>query len=614
MITTVLLAAHLFYPGQTHSADIELAKLDSVLHNLEDADLHLADYSAQIALLGTQQATYPLSLKMRLHHLECEAIPERTKHAYAAAIAIADQQLEIAQRLGDKQAQSGYLACRGRMHYGLGNKQAAIDDNQQALDLALEVHDLYLQAKINSQLGLINASQGLMLKALKQFNLAQEQFNHQGYDQSAWRQQAYIANTYRRLGNYEYAAELFNQLLTHYKQVNDINSVNDTRIYLAIVYTKMKQYSLAIAELELADQYFSAIPRWYDVVEIRLLWAEALLMQRQTQLAIDKLTNVRSIDNSYFDKMSFGILDLLTGLAYSQQGQHKDALAFVTKAIPVLEQDGHQELMTIAYKLSAELLNNLGQYQASVLMYQTFIETNSQLELDLRNHASQLAELEQTLSQLREHNIELQHQQQLKQQINDSQLKIQRWRNTTFALFILLLFAILGFQLRSNYRWKKLSETDELTGLYNRRKIMALARHHYTLSQKSATSLAVLLIDIDFFKKINDLHGHKRGDEILVEVAHTIRDCMDTGDMVGRSGGEEFLVILTNQIHHDAVSTAEKIRTMVANLPSNVSVSIGIAQLEQDSDVEQIIHRADIAMYQAKQQGRNQVAIARPNS
>lgn len=168
-------------------------------------------------------------------------------------------------------------------------------------------------------------------------------------------------------------------------------------------------------------------------------------------------------------------------------------------------------------------------------------------------------------------------------------------------------------------REQKLSHTDALTGINNRRHLFELAQRKFAVASRYKQPLTVILFDIDHFKNINDLYGHDMGDQMLIRVTKIVFSELRSADVIGRYGGEEFIVLLPMTNAQQAYLLAERIRTSVASLcvPSekgeiSVTLSIGIAEINhvpQSENVEDVFHRADEAMYCAKQAGRNRTAI-----
>ena len=161
---------------------------------------------------------------------------------------------------------------------------------------------------------------------------------------------------------------------------------------------------------------------------------------------------------------------------------------------------------------------------------------------------------------------------------------------------------------------EKLSLTDSLTGLYNRRHLMGTLASEVQRSRRLRRSFTVLLADVDRFKQYNDTHGHLAGDAALVKIAEVFRKTTRQVDCVARYGGEEFVVMLLECTMATAAIVGERIRSRVAEQdlgPGSLTVSIGLAEYPEGGETpEELIATADAAMYQAKSAGRNQVVIA----
>jgi len=160
---------------------------------------------------------------------------------------------------------------------------------------------------------------------------------------------------------------------------------------------------------------------------------------------------------------------------------------------------------------------------------------------------------------------------------------------------------------------------DGLTGLFNRRffiqKLISAMEH----SKASNEPMSLLMMDLDFFKKVNDTHGHLAGDDVLIRSAEVIRTTIGSGDIAGRFGGEEFCIALLNKNLADAAAIAEKIRHNIHAVgygapdgtQFHVTVSIGAAQMDpKERELTPLIREADNALYRAKENGRNRVCQA----
>ncbi len=158
----------------------------------------------------------------------------------------------------------------------------------------------------------------------------------------------------------------------------------------------------------------------------------------------------------------------------------------------------------------------------------------------------------------------------------------------------------------------KLAVTDPVTGLWNRRHTAELLSADLEQASGTGRPLTLLMIDIDHFKAINDTHGHQSGDRVLTEVARRFREQIRQSDVVGRWGGEEFVVLLRDCAAADGLQAAEKLRRTVSDTPfgaaGSITVSIGAAQRSDADDLGSLLDRADAALYRAKRAGRNTVA------
>ena len=166
-----------------------------------------------------------------------------------------------------------------------------------------------------------------------------------------------------------------------------------------------------------------------------------------------------------------------------------------------------------------------------------------------------------------------------------------------------------------NEELERLSASDSLTGLSNRRILTQRMSEELLRAQRQSHSFAVLMLDVDHFKKYNDAYGHPAGDEVLKKVANVLRSCTRAGDCTARYGGEEFAVLLSGKSGDTALQLAERIRERVAAedfVGGKVTISGGIAEFPHHGHTaEAVISSADEALYEAKRQGRNRVVCAR---
>ncbi|WP_427338918.1 diguanylate cyclase [Caloranaerobacter sp. DY30410] len=195
----------------------------------------------------------------------------------------------------------------------------------------------------------------------------------------------------------------------------------------------------------------------------------------------------------------------------------------------------------------------------------------------------------------------------------DSDIIFNRFDQSTFELMKMLSY--IAYLNIENYYLKVSSSTDKLTGIYNRKYFDFLFDEILRFSKVNNHSFSVIMADIDKFKNVNDVFGHQKGDEILSKVAQIIQNNIRNTDIVGRYGGEEFIIILHDTKGNEGLKVAEKIRKEVenANLISKdypVTISLGVSNYPQHGQFkDELIENADKALYHAKNTGRNKAVL-----
>jgi len=215
---------------------------------------------------------------------------------------------------------------------------------------------------------------------------------------------------------------------------------------------------------------------------------------------------------------------------------------------------------------------------------------------------------------------------EVNQEIAKKELELEKHiRKTIYlSLFLLVIFSslvVLVFYRISNQVYKKirkneqklklLATIDELTGAYNRRAFLELIKKNVYRAKRYHEPLSLMIFDIDFFKKINDTHGHGIGDEVLKSLVHVVFENIRQEDLLARWGGEEFMILMPQTTLKSAFDLAERLRKNIEKYEfsevGKVTVSLGLAEFSSKDDIESFIKRADDALYMAKGNGRNRV-------
>lgn len=290
----------------------------------------------------------------------------------------------------------------------------------------------------------------------------------------------------------------------------------------------------------------------------------------------------------------------------------------------------HRQLATVNEQL-ASLQASKEEIKAELTTHKNSLQAQQQLMTEKEvEHTLQQQKLT-TLNQAIAANEKKLNQQiiKLEQQSDtidykEKKINLQRtllYISTAVALVILLLiFLVLRINIKRKQTNKKLYDlatTDGMTKLFNRRHFLAMAQRELNQLHRSKKIGVVLMIDIDHFKRINDSYGHAAGDQAIINIANILQDNLRDYDIVGRVGGEEFAMFLPNCEINIATQIAERIRTKAEDLTTvfqqasiKLTVSIGLtARLEEENSIDNMLQRADKALYQAKNSGRNTVVV-----
>lgn len=177
----------------------------------------------------------------------------------------------------------------------------------------------------------------------------------------------------------------------------------------------------------------------------------------------------------------------------------------------------------------------------------------------------------------------------------------------------IISYMSVGVDITAQKELERISITDKLTDIFNRRKLDEELASEYARAVRYEQNLSVLLMDIDYFKKVNDTYGHQTGDYVLQTLAKILKRNIRNSDILGRYGGEEFMIICPQTNEKEALLLAEKLRSIVEEFlfdeVKKITISIGISQLTPQIKAEEMIKMADTALYEAKAQGRNRCVI-----
>ena len=460
-----------------------------------------------------------------------------------------------------------------RIYLALGNYEDAFHAAQKAYQLFEKSGNSYEQALALKEIADIHI-------ALYNFDLAIEQLQRSATELAKFNKQEHykvidqIAFAHEKSGNLPKAIELYQSIKKDVRSYESDNGYAYVLIKLAELYTELNQ-------LNAAKSYLTAV----DKLKIDDSWITTLLTMTQAQWHL-KSNNLNAA-LTLFNKL--------------QTKQNSWPVSFKERYLSFAS--------LIAEATNDSLLHINAQQQLIIII--------KQKQTDIANNALISARLNFNFEQQKREITRLEQASALQKELLTVAEDKAFWQRLTLiiASVCLILFAIYSFkQVRQKKYFEVLALKDELTGIANRRAIINLKRSvmQKNLHNKQVSSL--ISIDIDHFKAVNDQYGHDIGDELIISVVNTIVSTVRCSGMVGRVGGEEFLIVLENQTLENAKDIAGRIRHSIAekqhtSLGINSTVSIGVIEITPHETAEQAAKRVDLNLYKAKQNGKNSVVV-----
>ncbi|MBS3991493.1 MAG: diguanylate cyclase [Erysipelothrix sp.] len=185
------------------------------------------------------------------------------------------------------------------------------------------------------------------------------------------------------------------------------------------------------------------------------------------------------------------------------------------------------------------------------------------------------------------------------------------------SAIMMLMISLFYLILKKEEEISKYAMIDSLTGIYNRGTFIDFAQRFFARQTRDNLPISVAMIDVDYFKEVNDIHGHRVGDKILVEIVREISDSIRDSDILARYGGDEFVMLLPDTNIDVASIVLERVRSHIEHTPflkvNSITISVGVHERLENETLEEVIQMADDALYEAKQNGRNIVIESKPS-
>lgn len=516
-----------------------------------------------------------------------------------------------------------YLIIESEIKIFAGNQQQALTLLLQAKEKMAALNDIKIKGKVYSSLANFYVSHHDEARAIDYFYKAYEIISQSGDQLELAYIESTMAKSYEALFDYDKAIELQEKALEYFLDNNLSFDIMVSYYHLAKVYLKVSlnqkaiDYANKILELNKesvtpnfnyyayilltegyfqlgnitkAEQYLTLSNRLLPDIEDVTSIIKHLFIQAKVELAKNsyeaaKLTVYRvqqlllniPVENSVTFRLQLKALQAQLAIA---QGDFPQATAY---------QQGYIDLNKQYYNQVRELSRSRHKVQFEI----------KKVELE-----KQLLEKDKELNEFAL--LEIKQQQALQQTIMFSVL-----------MFLLVLLGFTWRQYRLRRKFTALANTDYLTGVANRRKVMDYAEQQWQQLNQDDNNFSLISFDLDHFKKVNDNYGHPAGDLVLKTVVKVTQQAVRDSDFLGRIGGEEFLVVLDNTAKAAATDIAYRIKSAIEEQQIRsddeiiqVTVSLGVTQKSEHTQTfKDLLKQADKALYTAKENGRNRVEI-----
>lgn len=607
-------------PAQTAVRGPDAVQFDRLIEEVERGDRIVSSPQEVRAMVRRLEALRPgddALRELRLRGFRCDYDDLGPP---ASGLAFARAGLVDAQRLGDVGAQIRFRLCESNYIDSSGQTSQSLLPLEAALGLARQHDDPRLLAQALSRRGSMRSLLGEQAAALSDFLEAQRVYGNAGLRKEAEVGLLDIAVAYRRMGDHDKAQEYLRQGIAFAEREGDWTLLSASLLQYAFVYLDRGRPDQALAPQQRAVQIALDHGLDYYAAAAYMALATTQVSQGDFDGAQISLANAREGFDRLGERSTEGMLQLLEGQVRAGRGEHGEALSHYREAARAFAANPNPRYQVDLYAARARSYEALGNYRAAMDDLKLERTGRQKLHDEVQTQQSLLLQYQFDTARRDLENARLQAERHSQQQRLDAIERANRWQLAalvTGGLLMALLVFVMLQQRRRARRISALALTDALTGVANRRRIEAAAAEAVTHARNGGTPLAVLTFDLDWFKRINDSHGHSSGDQVLMRMARACEAALRRGDLLGRVGGEEFVVLLPDTPLEAARQVAERLRESVERIDLSdiapdlrITVSIGVSLLRpQDDDVRDVIDRADAALYRAKGAGRNRVEV-----
>ncbi len=601
-------------------------QFDALVHEIESGQryfLSADDFNRTLAQLEAVLPANDSERKHRLDRMRC-MLGYYTKPA--EGIIYSDIQISAAKARGDNAALAEYYNCRYYLHNQLGQAELAEQNARQSYQAASDSENPLSIATSRALLGDLASYRGNYADAMEHYVTAYQLQRGLGYKPYISDLVMSIAATYRRMGLYQDALNYIEQA------EQEFNAPEEQFRHALIMHEKayshaeLGQYEQALALFQQSMQVYQQIqePLWRSYTKVNLVWIYNLLQQypQALTLAAEAKAELASLNAPDLSTLASykGLLALFHGETLTALQRIDAALQSFDTAQHYLSAENNPRYMLMLYAARAPAEAAAGNFELAHDLLARYIALNKTQQQLAREQQSNILRFQFDSARQQERTTQLEAEKQLAEQHVSTLQLAQRWQYAALSLIALLFVILFSFAVslkKRNRKLHRLAMTDELTNIANRRRIMMQAEQERVKAIDTGQALGFLILDLDHFKQVNDRFGHDVGDNVLQQMCMTVSAMLRQPDYFGRTGGEEFLIVLPDTGAEQALAIAERLRLAIAAISFadspqqlRITCSIGVSQYQPDEALNISLTRADDALYQAKADGRNKVVLA----
>lgn len=602
-------------PAQQHSAaefDAVFAELDALPRRHGDHVERESEYARLRALLPPGDSVREL----RYRALSCGT------GLYADDARVASEAQALlgrAQRQGDIDVQVRLHYCHGDALEQRRGERKAVGEYSRGIELARKAglarllgEGLELRAGTYSLLG----EQAL---ALLDFMDAQRVYEQAGLNRHADANMLGLGIAYRRMGDFDLA-------LIHLRRSERAARINRDTVTL---YTTLLQQGYlhhdrddAAASLKVLQQALELAERENfarDAAMARIALAASHSLAGEYAQALALLDRAQKTFEALGASTHMSlVLDQRRGESLAGLGRHREAIGHFDRVGVALAGSDNLRYRILLHRARAASLEALDRMPEALAEYRQLLESQVALDRITRGQLETLMRHQFDVGRRENEHRRLAAEKALQEAQLQAGLRARHWQWVALAAGAALLLVLTALGLRQRRRGRNLhalAMTDPLTGAANRRSLERFAAAAIDAARPPACTVSVVALDVDHFKRINDLHGHAVGDDVLRRVAEACQRELRQCDLLGRTGGEEFVAVLPGTSIEAAQCVAQRLLAAIEALELDgiatglvVTASLGVAEfLPADNDFAQVLQRADAALYRAKRNGRNRI-------